>query len=422
MVLLGVVLAAISLAVPRAFARPASVYLRMLVVKEPATARQVADLLAQGTPFAHLAYDYSIDSTKKQGGFLGLVALKELQAKIRMLVERLKVGEFTGPVRVPEGFAFFQRTTMAHYAKAIRLIRSNKYREALDPLDADLVLNPDRVHSLEFKAYVLQQLGRIPEAKVVYREIIRQKPTNVLAHNNLGMLLEQEGKYADAVTLFERAIALDPTQNVVLYNLAWLYASRLHNPTKALGFIRQAIALQPNSAAYYAMLGDIYTQQGKWKQARIAVAKAAELAPNNTVYKARLAVLETSETFPKPEKTVVQPRAVPARPTPPHPVPKPAPSGNPVVSQSSAASASIKVVTHPGGADASRSVKRLLQRHGFPVTLHITDPKPMKGIRIYHKQQSIDAAQRIRNLIAPALQLRRLTWESQFDIIVYVGQ
>jgi tetratricopeptide (TPR) repeat protein len=421
-VLVGILFAVISLAVPGAFSQSSSVYLRTLVVDESDTARQVADLLAQGKPFAQLASEYSTDPTTKRGGLLGLVALEGLQEPIRVMVESLEVGEFTGPVRVQEGLAFFQRTTMAHYTEALRLMQSETYPEALVSLDEDLVLNPDRVHSLELKAYALQQLRWIPEAETVYREIIRQEPNNVLAYNNLGALLDQEGNYADAVKLFERAIALDPAQNVTPYNLAWLYAFRLNNPAKALGYIQKAIALQPNSANYYALLEDIYTKQGKGEQASIAFAKAVELPPPNTAYKESLAEPGTAERSLKPKSTTIGPQAAPSPPTSPHQAPKPAPSSHAALSQPCAPVASIKVVAHPGGAHTSRQITRLLQHNGFPVALRITDPNPMHGIRLFHKPHAIETAQRIRNLISPSLQLRRLTWKSQFDIIVYAGQ
>ena len=46
----------------------------------------------------------------------------------------------------------------------------------------------------------------------------------------------------------------------------------------------------------------------------------------------------------------------------------------------------------------------------------------MKGIRIYYKGKSVGAARKIRNLISPKPQLRRMSWNSQFDIIVFVGR
>ncbi len=397
-----------SLAMSRAFAQASSVRLRMLIVNQPATARKVADLLAQGESFVQLASEYSVHPTKQHGGLLGLVALDDLQEQVRAMVGNLQVGQYTGPIPMPEGLAFFQRTTMAHYAEALRLMRSGTYQAALASLAKDLALNPDRVHSLELKAYALERLRRKPEAETVYREIIRQAPKNVLAHNNLGALLDQEGRHAEAAKLFERVIMLDPAQHVTLYNLAWLYAFELPNLTKALAYIQQAIAWKPDAARYYAVLGDIYKKQGKWEQARIAAAKAAALEPQHTKYQDRLAELGKAGSALKSKRPAVRLQSDSDR--------------NTVLSQTLAPTVSIKVVVLPGGADTSHQVIRLLQQNGFPIALRITDPKPMNGLRIYHKPHAIETAQKLRDLIKPDLQLRRLTWKTQFDIIVYVGQ
>jgi tetratricopeptide (TPR) repeat protein len=396
------------LAVPAAFPQPSAMHLRILVVKDAAAARQVTALLAQGEPFARLASEHSIHLSKKRGGRLGRVALEELQEQVRVRIGTLKVGGVIGPVQVREGLAFFQRSTAAYYAEAIRLIRAKQYREALASLAKDLALNPDRLHSLELKAYAHEQLRQMAEAEVVYREIILRQPENILAHNNLGALFEQSGQYARAARLFEQAIILDPSQDVILYNLAWLYAVQLSKPGKALGFIRKAIARQPDTARYYDVLGRIYKQQGKQQQARLAFAKAAELAPHETKYQDGLASLSAPDTPWQPKKTAAGLQPISQVP--------------PAIRRSKTSSALIKVVVHPGGTETSRRITQLLQQNGFLIDRHIKDAEPRQGLQIYHKPRALGSARMIRDLISPGLQPRRLTWPSQFDIIIYAGR
>jgi tetratricopeptide (TPR) repeat protein len=415
---LSLALMAISRVGVGAFTPSASVYLRILVIEQPATAQKVADLLAQGTPFALLASEYSIDSTKKDGGFMGQVKLAELQEQVRTAVKNLQVGEITGPIQVQAGLAFFQRTTMDYYAKALPLIQSKHYQAALTHLGQDLALNPDRVHSLELKTYALQQLGRSPEAKPVYREIIRREPINVLAHVNLGVILDKEGRHTEAAGLFEQAVHLDPAQDVAMYNLALIYASHLPDLPKALGYIQQAIALQPGAAHYYATLADIYTKQGKPQEARRALALAAQFDPHNATYHDRLAALEPSAPTSQTHKTAGRPQAPASHPVPAPSASQPVRNGKAAVSQPTAPATSIKVVTLPGGEDSSRVVMRQLQHNGFPVTLHINDSKPMSGIRIFHKPHATETAHKLQTLIDPGSRLKRLTWKSRFDIIV----
>ena len=422
---------------------PSNLDLRMILVKDAAAAGKVSNLLSQGKSFAGLARQFSTDPTKERGGFLGRVALKDLNEQVQAMVGRLKVGGFTGPVRVEKGLAFFQRTTTAHYTFALEMMKAEKFKQALVPLEKDLALNPDRIHSRALKAYAFQRLNRTKEAKDAYREIIRRDPKNVLANNNLGTLLDQEGNYTEAAQRFERAISLEPNQDVTLHNLAWIYASRLGRPSKALGFIRKAIALKPNDANYYTMLGSIYRQLGKTLEARKAVAQAVRLEPANAEHRKLLALLGGAVKEPAPVKKVaVKPvgRAKAGTPPgadkPPAPVRarlKPAkrkPASKSATPRKLTASArrpalpppSIKVVTRLGGGKTVRLVGRLLRRNGFPVALRLKEAKPMKGIKIYYKVKSVGAARKIRDLISPRPQIKRMSWNSQFDIIVFVGR
>ncbi len=422
---------------------PSNLDLRMTLVKDKAAAGKVSNLLSQGESFAGLARRFSTDPTNKRGGFLGRVALKDLNDQVQAMVGSLKVGGFTGPVRVEKGLAFFQRTTTAHYTFALEMMKAEKYKQALVPLEKDLALNPDRIHSRALKAYAFQRLNRTKEAKDAYREIIRRDPKNVLANNNLGTLLDQEGNYTEAAQRFERAISIEPKQDVTLHNLAWIYSSRLGRPSKALGFIRKAIELKPDDANYYTMLGSIYRQLGKTFEARKAVAQAVRLEPANAEHRKLLALLGGPVKEPAPAKKVavkpagrersgtprradkppasVRDRLETAKRKPPSKTATPR-KRTASVRRPASPSPSIKVVTRLGGGKTVRLVGRLLRRNGFPVALRLKEAKPMKGIKIYYKVKSVGAARRIRDLISPRPQLRRMSWNSQFDIIVFVGR
>jgi tetratricopeptide (TPR) repeat protein len=407
----------------------------MIVVPDSETAKKVEELLTAGNSFPEVASKYSTDPTKDRGGFLGRVALKDLNEQIRAMVSSIRVGGITRPVRVPDGIALFQRTTIDYYNDALRLMRTEKFEEALEPLDKDLKLNPDRVHSLTLKGYALQRLNRLEEAKVSYRQIVQREPKNVLAYNNLGTLLDQEGKYADAAKMFEQAVAIDPNQDVTLHNLAWINASRLNKPAKALGFIQKAIKLKPKAANYYAMLSDVYQKQGKRKEARRAMAKAASLEPANDEYRQLLAQLKNGSSSAKTKNLAARQTSASAEmkrqksgappKKPAAPQPKPAPRTSVAAVDRPAASPktqSLKIVTHPGGAETSRQVGGLLEQNGFSVALRLKETKPLNGIRVYYKPHSAEAAEKIKNLISPRPVLKKLTWKSKFDIIVYVGR
>ena len=440
-------------------AQTSSLYLRIILVKNQDIAKKVTDELAKGKPFADVASQYSIDPTKDRGGFLGRVALKDLNEQIGTMVRSLKVGGYAGPVQVENGMAFFQRTTPSHYTFALELMQSEKFQQALDPLNKDLALNPDRIHSLTLKAYALQRLNRAKEAEDVYRQIIRRDPKNVLANNNLGTLIDQEGNYTEAAKHFERAVELDPELDVTLHNLAWIHFARLNNPTKALEYIRKAIDLKPDTANYHAMLADIYRKLGKRAEAQKAIAKAVELDSKNEDYRKFLAQQSrppSTGLAPPPKKTTAKvdkrkpagknsssanARAIQAnsgkstQPAAPKPVRRAAvttPARKKATTPKRRRVAlsrpdekvkppNLKLVTRKGGDRTSRRVARMLKDNGFPVALRLREAKALQGLRIYYKAESVGAARKILDLITPRPTLHRIFWKSQFDVIVFVG-
>jgi len=68
-------------------------------------AREVWTELKAGTDFSVLAKEKSIDPTSKNGGYLGQMNTAKLQPELKMALSRLKAGEFTDVLRVPDGFA-----------------------------------------------------------------------------------------------------------------------------------------------------------------------------------------------------------------------------------------------------------------------------------------------------------------------------
>ena len=427
-----------------------------------------------------------------QGGLLGQVVLANLHPQIREALAQLKVGEITGPIQFEQGLAFFQRTTLMHYITALKWMKAAKYPQALEALAKDLALNPDRLHSLILQAHALQHLQRLPEAQAVYRHLLQREPNYGPAYNNLGTLLDQQGRYQDAVRMFEKALTLTPHQDVTFYNLAWLYAARLGQAAKALPYIQQAAALQPALPHYHALLADITRQLGRTTEAQAALTQAAQLAPHHSPYQQRLAEPTPSKAAPplEPPPGLISPdvaavlgsallaltsAVLPSAPAsaetrsvvsvaaegslaslpalPPQSraarTPwaslsdaslKPASSATTDNLRASPSTAStqaqatkmsrterpasrlrIKVVTRPGGEQASQTVIRLLEEHGFPVTRRYQEDQPWQGVRLYYRAHARDAARKMEAILEPHPELHEFKWPSQFDVILLVG-
>jgi tetratricopeptide (TPR) repeat protein len=87
---------------------PVSFGMRLIVVSSREEAEDVLNQLARGGDFAALAREKSIDPTAAEGGFLGRLEPSALRPELRDALVSVAVGNYTGVVRIPTGFAILK--------------------------------------------------------------------------------------------------------------------------------------------------------------------------------------------------------------------------------------------------------------------------------------------------------------------------
>jgi hypothetical protein len=87
---------------------PGLILFRIIVVESADAARRVLDQLAAGENFVALARRLSVDPSAANGGLVGPVAISDLRAELRAVLEGLRVGELSGVVPLPTGFAILK--------------------------------------------------------------------------------------------------------------------------------------------------------------------------------------------------------------------------------------------------------------------------------------------------------------------------
>jgi predicted O-linked N-acetylglucosamine transferase (SPINDLY family) len=156
--------------------------------------------------------------------------------------------------------------------------------------------------------------GRLPEAEVLYRQILHEQPSHadvlhllgVIAHqkgrhdlaiahiskaielnavvadfhNNLGAAYRASGKLEEAVTCYRRALALKPDYMDAHYNLgnALKILGRLE---EAVACYRRALALQPDSVWALNNLGTALMSHDKLEEAVSCYRRALALQPDS---------------------------------------------------------------------------------------------------------------------------------------------
>ncbi|MGA2595995.1 MAG: tetratricopeptide repeat protein [Bryobacteraceae bacterium] len=114
----------------------------------------------------------------------------------------------------------------AHYNLATLLLASDRLDEAIPHLREVLRLQPDDLkaketlaEALNTRAHALGKSGRLKEAAADFRELLALTPNDSDTCTNLGVALAMQGDIAGARDLFERAIVLNPANEVARKNL-----------------------------------------------------------------------------------------------------------------------------------------------------------------------------------------------------------
>ena len=161
--------------------------------------------------------------------------------------------------------------------KALAMLGDGK--EADIAFEKSFELNPERKNLALAAEH--QKEGRWEEAEKLYREVLRDNPTNVDAMRLLGNVTLETGRIYQAERLFRRAIANAPDFVLAQIDLGFALKkqSRLE---EAIEQFRQAIRLEPDNIQAHHMLGSTLSMSALTYEAVEAYQKVLELAPNHT--------------------------------------------------------------------------------------------------------------------------------------------
>ena len=98
-------------------------------------------------------------------------------------------------------------------------------------------------------------------------------------HHNLGNILRERGRPAEALTCFEHAIALAPNSVDTLYNLGSI-CQDLDRPERAIAFFERALRLKPDAIELHNNLGTALQSVERLDEAIASYRKALGLRPD----------------------------------------------------------------------------------------------------------------------------------------------
>lgn len=124
----------------------------------------------------------------------------------------------------------------------------------------------------------LQRQGKIAEAIVHFDRALQIDPDDPMAHNNLGVALWGQGKIIPAVRHYQRALRINPAYAEAHHNLG-IALDEQGNIVEAIAQYRQALRIKPAYTEAHINLGNALQGQGKFSEAIEHYRRALRIKP-----------------------------------------------------------------------------------------------------------------------------------------------
>ncbi len=151
--------------------------------------------------------------------------------------------------------------------------------DAFEPRGADPGAHPAAIRRYE-EARLALSAGHYGRAEELFREVVGAFPKAPLPLGSLAHSVHRQGKLDEAVTLYERALAMEPVAAHVRVTFAQLLLS-INRFDDAVAQLAAALIDMPDDVVVLQQLGIALTSVGRFSEAREHFERALELEPDD---------------------------------------------------------------------------------------------------------------------------------------------
>ncbi len=160
--------------------------------------------------------------------------------------------------------------------------------------------NPEQTaRNQEFSEHAQEAMDRgdLEQARLELLRLATAAPTSAEAQQRLGMVLQLEGRLAEAEACFRAALQRDPDYVEALIGLGQVEAQQ-GEVARALKHIEAGIEIDPHRPRAHYSLGRLLESQGKTDEALAEYFRTVELDPNNAEVSLNIAAIQLARNQP----------------------------------------------------------------------------------------------------------------------------
>ena len=228
-------------------------FFRVLTLPTYDMAKEAYDKTAiLGIPFRKVAREFKDKATA-----IRKAQPSEFSVGVRAEVQDLKLGGTSRIIESDEGFSILQKTTSAHYERALKLMEKKNDEAALGLIRRDLKINPGNVDAWLALAKMMDEAGDLEETLAAYRKARELDPENPAISNRYAKYLVSQYRFEEAEEILRDAEKKSPEDAGVLLNLASLLVYLNKEPDFASRLIERGAQVDPGRPAWYRLSGVI---------------------------------------------------------------------------------------------------------------------------------------------------------------------
>jgi tetratricopeptide (TPR) repeat protein len=223
------------------------------------------------------------------------IAAGKIVLGISMLIVLAALGVYTRlqvsywkdtPILFSRALAVTQNNYLAHYNFGSDLSRQGKYAPAIEHYKKAIQIKPYYADAILGLGDALAAQNDSNRAIECWQKTLQLKPgpdNAAHAHNNLGVILQEQGKLTEALAHFTKAIQLRPDSPIPMNGLAWFIAtcpelknSDVNEAIRLAG--RACMITNYKNPSYLDTLAAAYASAGRFTEAVDTAQKAIILA------------------------------------------------------------------------------------------------------------------------------------------------